>query len=204
VRKEKFPHKFIGFYVNQHDTHGKNLDVDNITLPLFMVGFAKILQSNLELSEATLSDHAELLEQVSLVRDKKLLFVADLMYMAELSGPDGWDKVKKYANCHLREIESSVDDTWKSYKSNKDMLFMIEWINPKARASCLPLPQSRKFAGKRKAANEEMKSYVCKHWNNSTCSLSSDHVTNDILWHHQCDACSRKGSLAQHKSMGSF
>jgi hypothetical protein len=111
VRKETFPHKFIGSYVNQLDAHGKPWDVDNITLPLFIVGFAKILQSDLEFSEATLDDHAAFVEQIYLVRDKKLLFLADLMYMAEWSGHDGWDSVKKYANRHLREIESSVEVT---------------------------------------------------------------------------------------------
>jgi hypothetical protein len=122
VRKEKFPHKYIGYYVNQLDAHGKSWDVDNVTLPLFVAGFAKIFQSDLEFSEATLSDHDTLLEQIPVICDKKLLFLADLMYMAELLGREGWDSVRKYANRHLREIKSLVDTTWNSYKSDKDML----------------------------------------------------------------------------------
>jgi hypothetical protein len=183
--------------------------VDNITLPLFVAGFAKILQSDLEFSEAMFADHETLLEQISLVRDKKLLFLADLMYLAELSGHEGWDSVKKYANRHLRKFESSVEDTWMSYKSNKDMLFMLEQSNAKARKSTSFQSQPKKFWGKGKALDSqfpkstEMKSYICKRWNNGTCSSSSDHVTNDILWRHQCDACSRKGKVAQHKSMES-
>jgi hypothetical protein len=206
VRKEKFPHKFIGSYVNPYDSSGKEWDVNNIPLTLFVAGFAKILQTDLDFAEDVDMDRETLLRHISTVRDKKLLFLADLMFMAELAGADGWDGVRKYANRHLRDIESSAEFTWDSYKSNKDMLFMMEQSSTKARPA--PHFPGKKFGGKGKGSEgasskstfTERKSYTCKRWNNGTCSLSSDHVTNEIFWRHQCDVCLKRGIIASHKS----
>jgi hypothetical protein len=191
--------------VNPFNASGREWDVNNIPLTLFVAGFAKILQSDLDFSEEGDLDRESLIHRITTVRDKKLLFLADLMYMAELAGTDGWDGVRKYANRHLRDIESSAETTWDSYKSNKDMLFMMEQAGTKSRAT----PQTAwKKNGKGKAsegpspraASTELKSYTCKRWNNGTCSATSDHVTNDVLWRHQCDSCLKKGVVSSHKT----
>jgi hypothetical protein len=130
------------------------------------------------------------------------LFLSDLMYMAELAGTDGWDDVRKYANCHLRDIELSTKETWDLYKSNKDMLFMMEQSGSNSKAAWKKPGgtgrTSEEFFPKTKSASTEMKSFTCKRWNNGTCSSQSDHVTNKILWHHQCGACLKKGTVSSH------
>lgn len=204
VRKENFPHKFIGSYVNPFDASGKEWDVNNIPLTLFVAGFAKILQSDLALDSTM--DREALLQQVATVRDRKLLFLADTMYMAELAGEGGWGGVRKYANRHLRDIESSAEFTWDSYKSNKDMLFMMEQASAKPTTQA-PSP-AKKFGGRPKssegfspkAASAEMKSLTCRRWNGGTCSSQTDHVTSNILWRHQCDTCLKKGVISSHRS----
>jgi hypothetical protein len=207
VRREKFPHKFIGSYVNSFDASGGEWDVNNIPLTLFFAGFAKILQSDLDFSEEGDLDRETPLHRITTVRDKKLLFLADLMYMAELAGTDGWDSVRKYANRHLRDIESSAEVTWYSYKSNKDMLFMMEQGGTKSKAtSHTPWKKEGKGKGKSgegfssKPTSSEMKSYTCKRWNNGTCSFQSDHVTNEVLWCHQCNSCLKEGAVSSHKT----
>jgi hypothetical protein len=206
VRKENFPHKFIGSYINPFDASGKEWDVNNIPLTLFVAGFAKILQSDLVL-DSTMSC-AALLQQVATVHNRKLLFLADTMYMAELAGAGGWGGVRKYANSHLRDIESSTEVTWDSYKSNKDMLFIMEQSSTNPRSSFQAPSPAKKFGGKgrgsegasSKAATAELKSLTCRRWNGGTRSSQSDHVTNEILWRHQCDSCLKKGIISTHRS----
>jgi hypothetical protein len=56
VRKERYPHQFIGSFLHQFDDNNKPWDSTTVPLPLFVSGFARIIQANLNFTDEDLND----------------------------------------------------------------------------------------------------------------------------------------------------
>jgi hypothetical protein len=207
VRKERYPHQFIGSFLHQFDDNNKPWDSTTVPLPLFVSGFARIIQADLNFTDEDLNDIALLKDKLAEIRDHKLLFLCDLMLMFQTAGSDSWDSIRLLANNRIHEIETSKDVTWKSYKSSNDVFFLLQQQQQQQKKQP---PPKHKFSSthqqeRRSDPQGEPKSFTCKRWNNGYCSQPSDHVTENVLWHHQCITCWKtKGVVALHKSSDPF
>jgi hypothetical protein len=193
-KTEPYPHQFIGSYMHQFDSSNVEWNKDNIPMPLFVSGFAKIIQQDLNISDSTPLDAAAL-QRIKMVRDKKLQFLCDLMYLSHSA--NSWDVARQMANQKILEQELSETLTWDDYQSSSDYLFLMSCVNAK---SARPQPKGKdsKFGTSRPPRND-MPSYICKMWNQGTCHEPTDHVTNNVVWRHNCFSCWKKGSVKQHR-----
>jgi hypothetical protein len=87
-KTEPYPHQFIGSYMHQFDSNNVEWNKDNIPMSFFVSGFAKIIQQDLNIPDSTLLDAAAL-NKIKTVRDKKLQFLCDLMFLSHSA--DLWD-----------------------------------------------------------------------------------------------------------------
>jgi hypothetical protein len=198
-KTEPYPHQYIGSYIHQFDSNHIEWNKDNIPMPLFVSGFINILQKDLNLPASSFADPA-VATKVRIIRDRKLQFLCDLMYLSHSA--NSWGVARQMANQKFLEQELSETMTWDDYKSSTDFLFLMHQTSTSNNSKSTKPPPS-KPKGSQNRSGKEMPSYICKRWNAGSCNEATDHVTNDIIWRHSCFSCSKKGFVKLHKETDS-